>query len=596
MFTANDVRSLLGILQSANPTGDQFPNVFLPSLNGTNLVSLSVARAKLRDLIDRRGNVSVADIPHLLDIKDATELIRWADEQPDLSTPDNGRSSIPPWVQKVIAIHFYNAIKYSFLSTRDMALFWSITENDFEKIITVYRRSFFVPRQCSWYYASPGLVERTQARLLAICRTAESEAVSISVTQKLKHLPAEVLEDLSGRLHSGPHELLPFELHAKPDGLWFVPAEAIKRRREASQQSSLERYAQQLKLDGFCIVKDESSEVSHIRDQLLSSGDGQTLELSKHADTPSNDWPSDTIALVRQDHLNTTLDSFSSHIPEVAASIWQSTRETDSTFSSAVRSTLLASISPSNPIHPLILLSSNSSPLRQYYTLSHAEQHSTASRLLHHHLFLTLHAPIALYLSGLDITSSDPTLHEHQYTFLTTHFTTELIPAALALPATIYAPRQAEKEITRFRSSISSSPSVAGISTALKRLERKTSVSDTRLPSLVEVRDSYLTPLPGKLRPSDVLQRGTWTLLACRADRTALFLGAGRDAGRFVKVFRSLADTDGGEGEMDWSSAAGKLEELRAALKAGTDTSGLEGEIRDLVIRGIEHRCLRDTP
>ncbi|GAM87061.1 hypothetical protein ANO11243_050820 [Dothideomycetidae sp. 11243] len=607
MFSRNDIRYIIETLPQSTTSRDD-ANLFLPSLNGETLVPFATAKSDLLSLIRRDVAVSVHDIPRLLELKNPESLLDWADGQEDLSTPGNRRPSVPPWIQKTIAIHFFAKARHGFVSLQDVAHFWSLPLGTIEKIVAAYSPSFSRLEHVEGYHISLSALTRAKASLRRLCTEAQRTASSLNVSHERGDVPKEILATLLQQMAHGPDALEPFEIERRDSGLWFVPVEAMKRLEEEQRTTSFGKYAEKLSTDGYCIVSEDAQATHSIVEQLgakavapgYDNSSQAIVQLEKHADTKATDWASgETAVLVKQQLLTSALGQLLSSVPAAATAVWHATQDEDGTFNASVCNHLSPATDPAEELNSLILLSTSSSSIRQAYQDQLLAIHAKATKQLWHHLQLTLSTPISLYTKSLDLCASDPTLKEHQQSFLLSHIVSDILPTSLPLRLALAPPAAAAKELSRFRAAAETSPSVDALTTALKRLMRKTrpAQDDWTLPTSNEVRDDLLAArvrgLDRVMRPSDVLQQVTWVLLASVVDEDVLFVSGGRDAGRMVKLLSRVAGERPADGGFDWVAAARRMETFRASVKEGKQTEQEVEDVRDLGRRGFDARVRR---
>ncbi|KAF2150358.1 hypothetical protein K461DRAFT_280381 [Myriangium duriaei CBS 260.36] len=610
MFSAIDIKHILNAL----PPPGHSEDLFSQSLAGESLVSLASAKSNLQKLIDDREHVSIKDLPHLLDIQDISSLVAWADGQPAFSTASNGRPSLPPWIQKTIAIRFFAQARHGFINVYDEERFWSLPAEILEEIVRVYSTSFGRLQETEGYFATPQLVKKTKDSLLQLCREAEAEPAARNLSLSMGQIPREVLHELTSRMQA-QSTLQRFEVQFREDGVWFVPVEAIARQSEQKQKTTLADYAQRLSSESHCIITEQGTTATDIVEQLIGGSDSttdddskRTVQLVKHPSTAASDWPSSTI-LIKQHLLTRNLDIVLAHIPSAVTGLWNTSQPPDSTFTPAVQS--LLSPSPS-PLLSALLLSTSSQPVREAYTAEHTSLLSRSTISLYTHLQMTLFHPLFLYTAPLNLPEvlSDSTLAEHQQSFLLSHVKDSLLPTVLDISALSLPPPQALRtELSRFATTATGADSLDALLSASRRLGRKTRPSTLPPASTagdeqervqrLQARDEAVTTLLARLgrtkRASDVLQQVAWVLLAAvSTEVVALWVSAGRDAGRVVKCFgRFVENVTEDETGFGWKDAARRLEDFRGKVKDGKQSEADVEVVRELARRGWEGRRCR---
>ena len=596
MFSATDVKSLIDALPRSADSDHQY----MPSLNGQSLVSFAAAKAGLTALVNDGHTVRIDHLPQLLDIRDASSLLRWADQQDYFSTPKNNRTWLPPWMQKTVAIHFLAQARHGFASVSELAQFWHLTRHQVQLIIDVYRSSLPQMVQIGQYWTTLPTLKRTSKLVLALCREAEHTATPKNLSDARLDVPGPALSLLIDYMAHDMASLQKYDIKQDTDGIWFIPVNAIARKSESQQRTSLAHYAAQIARQGFCIVKPMDGEVNETANEVRKlAGPDEILRLEKHVDTDRADWVDDgAVILAKQQVVSDNIAALSPLIQSVASTIWLSTQDSDNLFSSKVVNLLLQNKKASSELASLILHSTASAPLRSAYAmhLSQLAQESQAG--VHSYLRGQLSIPLSLYASSLPL-CQDPVLQASQTSFLHAHFKSDLIPSALdKLPSPVST--QVRQELSRFRAAANEARNMDAMFSASKRLLRKTRPANAVEDDPDEpwrVRDvaleARLATLQRVKRPSDVLQQATWALLSSVGDEPALWIGAGKDAGRLVKVFRRMARELPPSGDFDWVGAADRLEAYRGAIKAGTESGEDTLAVRTLASQGFEARRRR---
>lgn len=244
--------------------------------------------------------------------------------------------------------------------------------------------------------------------------------------------------------------------------------------------------------------------------------------------------------------------------------------------------------------------------------------------------------PITLYTNGAKLLDTkDDSLRQRNKDHVTTHLKTEILTPLMTRIRTekIFPSRAAKQEFEKFNTAVADAKEPEGILTAVKRFQRKTkpsftasransnsnispepvkrakspeSESETSSPGPESRRSERDEPglaaiktriMAEKLaamgrmrRASDLLQHATWILLACLpVHAECLFVSAGKDASRMIKVYAALVKDlgDGHEREQDW---ARRLELLRVKVKKADDEAGAKTELHALASEALETR------
>ncbi|TKX23134.1 hypothetical protein C1H76_4682 [Elsinoe australis] len=666
MFTSKDISQILSLFPPS-AIKDESPS-FLLSKDGEQLVPFSTAQRKLQNQLATHGSVSVSSLGSLLDVRDTSPVIAWADKQLNFSTPNHRRPDVPPWIQKVVAVYFFYHAARRPVRTEDAAFIFSLDEIVVEQLVQAYARSFFTLIAIEDWRLAATLKRNEIARLRRLVKEAQSTATEIEIFRG-STWPRVVLEVLV-REAVDAESINEYELRQRGHTVWSVPTAAMQQKAGGLVEDLVNQYIKDIDTKDWCIIREEDSMQTAVLERLKNSDQKRGLvELEKDRQIDTDSWARDSAVLVSKHKVEETTSLLAKLLHDAAQRIWQETQDRDLAFSPKVRSLLLTTIDsldipPSEKLIQTLFLSSTILPsrLQELYTIQLTNISTTASQSHLTTIRNDLQLPLHLYTASLSLTTPDPTLHEHQNSFIFDFIKSDILPAfnkalsTLALPP----PKSLATELSKFRSAMQEARNIDAIQTATKRFSRKIKLPDasnplTRdagrslaspstnsraqsraisedatspiaSPDLTERTASPLSPgsnlasqesglgdlrrvqneiLQQKLqilkrakRPSDVLQQATWILIAAVSDEPVLFVSAGRDAGRVVRLYQRIASgrlgqgvqtvgQGGKEGEVDWVDAGRVLEEFREKVKAGTHSGEEVGRVRGLASKAL---------
>lgn len=667
MFTSKDISHLLSLFPPS-AIKDESPS-FLLSKDGEQLVPFSTAQRTLQNYLATRGSISTPTLRSLLDVRDINPLVAWADKQLNFSTPNHRRPDVPPWIQKVVAVYFFHHAARRPIRPEDAAFIFGLDEIVVEQVVQAYARSCFTLIAIEDWRLAATLKRNEIARLRRLVKEAQSTATEIEISRG-STWPRVVLEVLVKEAVDA-ESINEYELRQRGRTIWFVPTAAIQQKAGGLVEDLVHQYTKEIDMKGWSIIREEVSVQTAVLERLKNSDQkGGLVELERDREVDTDSRHSDSAVLVSNKKIEEITGHVTRLLPDAAQRIWQETQDRDLAFTPKVPSHLFttiesADIPPSEKQIQIFFLSSTISPshLQEPYTIQLTNISTTASQTHLTTIRNDLQIPLHLYTASLSLTPSDPTLHEHQQSFIFDFIKSDIVPSfnkalsTLALPP----PKSLATELSKFRTAVQEARNIEAIQTAMKRLSRKIKLPDatkaltrdagrslassstnSRAQSRAisedatspiassDLIDRTSSPLPGagsnpyasgpegsdlrrvqkeilqqKLqvlkrakRPSDVLQQATWILIAAVSEEPVLFVSAGRDAGRVVRLYQRLASgrveqglrpgEEGGEGgDVDWVDAGKKLEEFREKVKAGTQ-SGEEVEM----VKGLASKAL----
>ncbi|PSK34865.1 hypothetical protein B9Z65_1448 [Elsinoe australis] len=657
MFSSKDISLLLSLFPPS-AINDESPS-FLLSKNDHHLVPFSIAQRKLQNQLATHGSVSVSSLGSLFDVRDISSFIAWADKQLNFSTPNRRRPDVPPWIQKVVAVYFFYHAARRPVRTEDAAFIFGLDEIVVKQIVQAYSRSFFTLTAIEDWRLAAGLKRNEIARLRRLAKEAQSTATEIEISRG-STWPRVVLEVLVKEAVDA-ESINEYELRQRGRTTWFAPTAAIQQKAGGLVEDLVDQYTKDIDNKGWCIIREEGSvqtaALERLKDSDLKAG---LVELERDREVDTDSWHSDSAVLVSNKKIEEITGHLTKVLPDAAQRIWQETQDRDLAFTPRVRSLLFttidsANIPPAEKQMQVLFLSSTISPshLQGPFTIQLTNISTTASQSHLTTIRNDLQIPLHLYTASLSLTTPDPTLHEHQQSFIFDYLKSDILPSfnkALSTLA-LQPPKSLATELFKFRSAVQEARNIDAIQIAMKRFSRRIKLPDATRPSTrdagrslassstnpraqsraiseeatspiaspdltdrtssphsgagtdlaasgseesdlrriqKEILQQKLQILKRAKRASDVLQQATWILIAAVSEEPVLFVSAGRDAGRVVRLLQKLADARKGHGEKavgegedggetDWVDAGKRLEEFREKVKAGTQ-SGEEVE------------------
>ncbi|EMC97888.1 hypothetical protein BAUCODRAFT_406828 [Baudoinia panamericana UAMH 10762] len=255
-----------------------------------------------------------------------------------------------------------------------------------------------------------------------------------------------------------------------------------------------------------------------------------------------------------------------------------------------------------NQIEPKLLESETSDPLallllqtKVWYDLQEEvyqigmSLRQTDQQLLATSLHTYLLAPLRLYQNGIRIVE-DTTLQSHLEDYLGDHFRSEVVPATITHIQELDMLEKARKEkaVVQIRKMVSSKERT--LSVLFDAATKCAASLDVPSPSNAEIQRikhdtlrQRATILQKLSRGSDVLQHLVWILLA-KEVRDALFMSAGRDTTRMIKLYQTLV---GKQGQGNGNEVSANLGAWRDALKSGQDEPAMLAEVKALGAKAV---------
>ncbi|KAF2220290.1 hypothetical protein BDZ85DRAFT_284714 [Elsinoe ampelina] len=513
MFVAADVRHLINLFPPTTKPKDPSPAdqstsfassdtnntfstsgipSFIPSATHPILYPFPVLQRKLLNHLSSHGSISTSSLSSLLDVPDPTTIIRWADQQPTLSTPAARKPDLPPWQQKVVAIWFLFQARYRPTRISEAAEFFGLDAEIVEAIVKAHAETW----------------QGVEVKGLWVTKRmweGRRRVVSTTLGDAEKHGEKKTLEGLEGWDETVVRLLVTLALGEERGGQWelqregcgwsFVPATGNGPSEKTGLDDLVKTYRHEFQTVGWVTIAGTGEQRAVILERLREDGDlDDTTELESDSATDSatqNKVPQDSVTLVASRKLNEASMKVLEILPDVAQAIWRDTQDKDLSFNTKVQSHITTSLQDSSisntllPLIELVLVSSNASkPIKEAWMSRLAILSSTSSTAFLSTVRNDLRLPLHLYTAPMALYSSDPTLAEHQTSFLYDFLRSDVLPAFFKSISTLDLPppKDLSKELSKFKTTASEARNLDALLSVFKKFSRKTKLPDVHTP------------------------------------------------------------------------------------------------------------------
>lgn len=610
LFESPDIAALVAAFPPPLPTKNQ-PSL-VRSHSGNGLVNSRSVLDHFRALLETEPErIKKSDLPYRLDIERSDWLLACYQGSSPIRWSANGASLIPRLVWESILEHLRARCQHEFVNLDAFA-----EEQDVEKVFpadleaTKELHSLQLidctsnPPRDSCYMTSDQLVQSIEEKINFAAQNATSEKVNLS--ELLPTVPLPILRQLAAG--TIPQD----QLEVIDTGLLLVPTDyeaAQVRMSQANHESRLQQLMERFDNDDFVIVGTKSDQSADKDVQELVS-----RYTGLHADVEDPtvlDVDSTTKLVAQPGLLDRTIQELKEEIDILISNNKDgliNTLDKDNKSKLASRSTepILSDVLFSIPLYSKQL----SSAVDQ--AISNRDHKRLEKFISEFHREITI--PSELYATGID-SIQDSKLQHSLNDYVTTYFRNEAIPEFVKSSASTSSNKSTTRELQKFVERSNQAKAIVDIINAAEKFAKKMKMA---LPSEEERRAMRMQTLerkafkemPKMTRGSDVLQNLIWILLSTATeeriatnfatpntngdipplttpaersgsagDGLALFMSPGKDTGRMIKQYSSIAPN-----EIETSN---KLASWREKLKTGSETKDHLDEMRSLAQKGL---------
>lgn len=584
VFLEDDIRKL--IISFPPPEPRPGKECLVRSLSGRNFIRSNTVVKRFNLLLETAtGFVYLDSLPNELGVHDVQWILTQEDER--IHYTRDRRKLLPETIQKQIYHQVQDGLIKGGVELSKSATGRDITFATLRRIITAQDADLALEELENGKTYDSRYLEGLQKELL---EKMQSTQTAIVLSDMFPQVPVEWLEptcrELVGADSNGIHgqvEKGAFGLRFTPQTLLVQQEDQLKQDQDTYVRKAVDGLIEQ----GYCEVTadarppilrqvDGANLVRAIKDAFKQSNSDTTL-VELFAETGK----SESSFLIAEDTLSTRTSSLASRAKDIATEQWRNRQPGEDIIYSP--SSLLTSSTTSTPDLDETILSSDKDSDQQIqtsfeHTLQDLQQETTL--LLATTIQKELLAPLRLYTQGLE-TITDPTLQQRVQDFLFDWARKDLIPTLLATlkDHNLIPSKPASREIEKFSNATTSAKSLEDITTATTKLSRKLKIEQPS-PSLLQTQklamlEQKVAAMKRMKRSSDLLQNVCWVLLAGR--REGLFVGAGKDTSRFIKMVKE------GDGTMGTV-----LEGWRDVVKKGEDGEKERVEMREAAVKAVE--------
>lgn len=586
MFASPDIAALVAAFPPALPTREH--SSLVRTSSGNNLFRSNNVLARFRGLLKTSpSRIKKQDLSLMLDIADVDWLLDCTSDETLFSRDQ--QSLVPQSESRRIRQSIEEQIKEACIDILELRRKYDVSQQSFGPLLAAIPgvRHFFVEDTDRRIICSIALADDMKRRISALTRSAVLEKVGLPHKAMPLHVVRELAEEaLSESGCKGALEVDDF------NQLWYVPADYQTVQERLEKNAFLTKVADtlsNLETSGYCEIEQTSGEGSseNLRQKITTGfrdkhGGEEPLE---QFDLQADRGVARQVAVVKSSLLHQAWDELN----EIVRSLVSTGKAEHESLTLAVIEGPLCDETSYLGLTKLLLRSKEHRGKLQA-TLNAAlrdidqETDARLAQLVRH----DMSAPIQLYAAGAE-TVSDAGLRSRLDEYVTTHFCIELVPAfeKSVRDEAMNNERTRRNNLDKFFKSCTKSKSLQDLTTAVTKLCRKQKIEPPDATYLAEVKQELLREkleaMQKMSRGSDVLQNLIWILLA--GEREGLFMSAGRDTSRMVKLYQATGNAVTGR----------QLEQWRDALKAGKQSEDDLQQMRELAREVVEGPSRRDA-
>jgi len=483
-------------------------------------------------------------------------------------------------IQKVIGIYVFSSLRRKgHVRLKDVGDFFGVDFERIREIVKVYGRSFCydVDRGRVGDGENEGYVSvKAREKLMKMCEEARMEGEEVCLSTVIKCVDQCLFKEVLG-MNGINKEGDEWELEMRDGSVWFIPIEATRRKMESDLLGREDQIRKYIDGQGFYLLKIENDETSSNLTEIIDR-----LDAKKWNDT--DDFTVDQriitfklttskdMLFIKSSKLQTCLAEYKSLSKEITHRLWLEQQDKDMVFNQQMEELLREKTFHKDILHHLL-----STEFRKAITASFEQDikqlKQQATFQINERISEELYIPVQLYMSSIEYTISDKTLHDNIQMFILDSLKTDILPKALTSLLTTSTPNSAivlneeemclappliySSELSKFSSSIPSFNTLSDLNSALKKLSRKLNLSTTENTAAVHVKvlKADLETLENTKRTSDVLQRVVWICLSsCTLfpnNKPAVFISGGKDTSRMIKLLKRIVQLNLDDGEVN---------------------------------------------